>query len=66
MSTKDVNAADPPATPPKPARGAAIVVVALLLAASALVLLVNVFGTTNTRASVDGKAATTALPLDDQ
>jgi hypothetical protein len=50
---------------PRTGAGAALVVVALIAAVAAIVLLVNVFGTSNTPASVDGDAATTALPLDE-
>jgi hypothetical protein len=51
---------------PRTGAGAALVVVALITAVAALVILVNVFGTSNTRASVDGDAATTAVELDDE
>lgn len=45
--------------------GLAVVVVGIITAVALLVLLVQVFGTSNTRASVDGTTATSALPLDD-
>jgi hypothetical protein len=45
--------------------GLALVVVGLITAVAAVILLMQIFGTTNTRASVDGTTATSALPIDD-
>lgn len=63
VSTADALGNETPASRTSP--GLALVVVGVITAVAALIILALVFGTSNTRATVDGEKSTSTVPLVD-